>query len=414
MSANYQRELDLITAVLRRMRLNVHLLHPKDSLTVLDAGLRGVLGMQEAYDTAVQVALQWSHERTVYKIVDIFMCHYIYLRLPETEAPTALVIGPYLTMDPTEEILLEQTERLGLDMQRLPQQMEFYASLPIFNDPSGILAAVTCLGEVLWGGPESFHIVDVNTEQFSSLPAWQPSDAPIEQEDVLQRMKQLEERYAYENELLEIVSKGLTHRAELIMSSVSQLNYQHRSPDPLRNLKNYCIICNTLLRKAAQKGGVHPLYLDRMSTQYAYRIENAPTQEKASALIGDMIRGYTRLVHTHASQQYPSAVQKTLAYIDANISGDLSLTGLARLMQVSPGYLSALFHKETGITLAEHITAQRMKVALQLLGSTRLQVQHIAQLSGFPDPNYFSRQFKRFYGVTPLQYRSEQHNPQGK
>jgi len=55
-----------------------------------------------------------------------------------------------------------------------------------------------------------------------------------------------------------------------------------------------------------------------------------------------------------------------------------------------------------------------MKVALQLLGSTRLQVQNIAQLSGFADPNYFSRQFKRYYGVTPLQYRSEQHNPPGK
>lgn len=42
-----------------------------------------------------------------------------------------------------------------------------------------------------------------------------------------------------------------------------------------------------------------------------------------------------------------------------------------------------------------------MKAALQLLTTTRLQVQTIAQLCGFADPNYFGKTFRRFYGVTP-------------
>ncbi len=322
-----------------------------------------------------------------------------------------MVIGPYLTIDPTHEMLLEQTERLGLNPSQLKPQAEFYASLPVFNDPSTILAVVTALGEVIWGGAEAFHMVDVNSEQFGSLPAWQSTDAPIEDTDILQQMKQLEDRYAYEGQLMDIVSKGLTQQAEVMMSSVSRLNYQSRTPDPLRNMKNYCIICNTLLRKAAQSGGVHPLYLDRMSSQYARRIENAPTLDKASTLIGDMIRAYCRLVHTHAGQHYASTIQKTITYIDANLSSDLSLSGLARLMQVSPGYLSTLFHRETGRTLAEHINTQRMKAALQLLKTTRLQIQTVAQLSGFADPNYFGKLFKRHYGVTPLQYRKEQLGP---
>ena len=46
---------------------------------------------------------------------------------------------------------------------------------------AGMLAVVTCLGEILWGGPESFHIVDVNSDRFSSPSARQPSDTPIEQ-----------------------------------------------------------------------------------------------------------------------------------------------------------------------------------------------------------------------------------------
>ena len=94
--------------------------------------------------------------------------------------------------------------------------------------------------------------------------------------------------------------------------------------------------------------------------------------------------------------------------MEANISGDLSLTTLARLMEVTPNYLSARFHRETGHTLAEHIINLRMKTALQLIKSTHLQIQSVAQLCGFSDPNYFGKQFKRFYGVTPLQYRKSQ------
>ncbi len=410
-NAAYEKELAFMRAIFGRMRLAMHLLHPGDSLLVLDQGIREVLGISTDYDTAYRVTQQWSHQRTIYKVLDQFMCNYLYFHLPDADEPTAVVIGPYLTIDPTQEMLLEQTERLGIDMQQLPQQADFYASLPVFHDPTPIMAVVACFGETIWGGAEAFDMVDVNYEQAGILPSARPADTPIEQEDILHQMKQLEERYAYENELMEIVAKGLTHRAEVMMSSVSQLNYQHRLADPLRNMKNYCIICNTLLRKAAQSGGVHPLYLDRMSGDFARRIEISPTLEKANGLIGDMIRSYCRLVRAHAGNQYSAVVQKTLAYIDGNLSGELSLHSLAAMMQVSPGYLSTLFHRETGETLAAHITAQRMKIAMQLLKSTRLQIQTVAQLSGYQDPNYFSKLFKQTYGVPPLQYRKEQFAP---
>ena len=153
---------------------------------------------------------------------------------------------------------------------------------------------------------------------------------------------------------------------------------------------------------------MHPLYLDRMSSQYARRIETSEKLDQTTSLIGDMIRAYCRLVHTHAGQQYASAVQKTLAYIDANLSGDLSLPHIASVVGVSSGYLSTLFHRETGYTLAEYINSQRMKAAQQLLRSTRLQVQTIAQHCGISDVNYFSRLFKKHTGLTPREYRLRQ------
>ncbi len=409
-----QKELDFLTAVLKRMRLPVHLFGPDDSLETLDDGLRKFLGMEAEYAAALHFAAQDLRDRTIYTLVDQFMCNYIFLLLPGGHASSALIIGPYLTIDPTREMLLEQSERLALPMQRVDQLADYYASLPVFNNPSPIIALVSSFGEVLWGRADAFDMVDMNYEQLSSLPQHISGDAPIVQEDILQQMQQMEERYAYEDELMEIVSRGLTNRAEVMMSSVSRLNYQPRHADPLRNMKNYCIICNTILRKAAQNGGVHPLYLDRMSSDFARTIENTPTLEACSALIGKMIRTYCRLVRTHADKHYSAIVDRTLAYISSNLSGDLSLTTLAGIMKVSPGYLSSIFHREKGETLTAYITASRMKAALQLLRSTHLQVQTIAQLCGYADPNYFARHFRKYYGITPLASRREGVMPQHK
>lgn len=410
MNTAYEKELQFMMRILEKMRMPVRILHPGDAPEGLDRGLRSLLNMEEDYAAVWQTAMKWTSRRTIYKVVDQFLCHYIYFQLPAATPPGAVVIGPYLTMDPSHEMLLEQTEQLGLPMNLLPQQTDYYASLPVFADPSPIMAVIYSFGEVIWNGAASFDVVDVNFEH--QLPLHTADQArPIERDDILQQMKQLEDRYAYENELMETVSKGLINRAEVMMSSVSQLNYQQRLSDPLRNMKNYCIICNTLLRKAAQQGGVHPVHLDEMSSNFARTIENSPSLETCNALIGDMIRSYCYLVRTHASQHYSPIVQKVVTYIDANLSGDLSLPTLARRMQITPGYLSALFHREAGRSLSDHIAAQRMKTALQLISNTQLQVQTVAQLCGFADPNYFGKQFKRTYGVTPLQFRKGQLRP---
>lgn len=408
MTLPYQRELDFTIAILERMRVPVHLLHQDDPLHQVDSGFRANIGMHADYDIALRTALQWPQQRTIYKVLDQFMCNYIHFPLPAMPEPTIMIIGPYLTIDPTQAMLLEQTERLGLSLEHVQHQRDFYASLPVFHDPTPLITVVTCLGERIWGNASAFDVVDMNYEQSSILPDAHAADSPIEQENILDLMRQMEERYAYENELMEIVSKGLTNRAEIMISSVSQLNYQPRVPDPLRNQKNYCIICNTLLRKAAQQGGVHPFHLDKLSSNYARQIETAPTLESANQLISDMIRGYCRLVRIKAHERYSAIIDRTLTYIDSNLSGDLSLHTLAGMLQVTPSYLSALFHRETGHTLANHITLHRLKAACHLLINTRLQVQTVAQLSGFADPNYFSKRFKQQYGITPAKYRQQQ------
>lgn len=402
----YQAALDFTASLLEKLRLKLEVLTPSSTLETLDLGLRKSLGMQSDYHHAVFTASMWTQPNTIYKVLDQFHCSYIYLLLPGNGVRVAM-IGPYMTSDITQAQVMEDAERMGIPMEKLPDLREFYAAVPIFSDPSVIIAIVTTFAERLWGGADAFRLIDVAYDRPVLHAAGESAYNVNEQLDIQQRMKRMEERYAHENLLMEIVAKGHTQRAEMMLSSISQLNFQQRSADPLRNAKNYCVICNTLLRKAAEQGGVHPLHLDEMSGQYARTIENATTTDVVQKLLGDMVRSYSRLVRTHAIRQYSAIIQKALTHIEANLAGDLGLNTLAQLLQVTPGYLSSLFHKETGHTLTEHITDQRMKAALHLVRDTALQVQTIAQLCGFSDPNYFTKQFKRRYGATPGLFRRE-------
>ena len=55
---------------------------------------------------------------------------------------------------------------------------------------------------------------------------------------------------------------------------------EKRLSDPIRDIKNYTIILNTILRKSAEKGKVHPIHLDALSSQFAKEIENITSVKK--------------------------------------------------------------------------------------------------------------------------------------
>ena len=398
----HQAVMDYLGSALRRMRLQMMLVSPEDRLSSIDFGLRRLLGLEEEYSRMAQIFFRIMQPRTVYRLMDPFECCYIFFALPQDDDLRTVLIGPYLTADPSREAVLERTERLGLPLQYARQLEDFYAVLPVLEDTSMLMALISTLGETLWGGVDAFETVDLNRDIASPFRA---DHAAVEENRLLLEMKNIETRYAYENEMMDAVARGLYQRVERLTAHLSRLNFELRMADPLRNTKNYCIICNTLLRKSAERGGVHPLHVDRISSQYAVQIENKATVEGCIELIGEMFRTYCRLVRSRAAKRYSAPVQKALVYMEENLAGDLGLEKLAQVLGLTPGYLSGLFHREVGETLTRHITRLRMEHAMQLLKTTQLQVQNVAQLCGVPDANYFSKLFRRQYGVTPRQYR---------
>lgn len=86
---------------------------------------------------------------------------------------------------------------------------------------------------------------------------------------------------------------------------------------------------------------------------------------------------------------------------------DIDLRLAAERLAMSPNYLSARLHKETGKTFSELIAEARMLKAKELLANRAYRVADIGAMVGYANPKSFIRAFKAYYGVPPTGLREE-------
>lgn len=103
-------------------------------------------------------------------------------------------------------------------------------------------------------------------------------------------------------------------------------------------------------------------------------------------------------------------MSQVLLYIEQNYSKDFGLAQIAEQFDVTPNYLSALFHKKTGVTFMNYMTRIRMVKAKELLSNPNTKVQKAAEQLGYCSARHFSRIFKKFYGCYPSDYLSSLHH----
>ncbi|MBQ9783997.1 MAG: helix-turn-helix domain-containing protein [Clostridia bacterium] len=401
----YENELAFLCDTFKKSRVRIFWATKSEfeSVAARSAG-DGGLGVELPHADAMRHFPRTLQERTVYRLTDAFGFSYSYLRLPDTAEETVLVVGPYLCAVPSPSRILELGEANGISPKHQRYLEEYYTTIPVLAESDRLFLMLDAFCERIWKSP-SFSIVDLNQgREGPASPLQDPTRAPA-LDDVLVNMKAMETRYGFENEMIRAVSLGQIHMEKQLLTAFSDRMFEKRVPDPLRNAKNYCIIMNTLLRKAAESGGVHPVYLDRTSSSFAQKIEQMASVSENAALMREMFRAYCRLVRKHTMKPYSLLVQKTILLIDSDLSADLSPNALASSQGISLGYLSTVFKRETGKTLSEYIRDKRMAHAAHLLGTTNLQIQTVALHCGIMDVQYFSKTFKRHTGKTPKEYR---------
>ena len=94
-----------------------------------------------------------------------------------------------------------------------------------------------------------------------------------------------------------------------------------------------------------------------------------------------------------------------MAYMQNNITVQLSGEQIANAVGISPSSLHKRFKAETGMSLGAYQDDLIFNRAKQLLAQRQLSIKEVSQQLGFCDQYYFSRRFKAKTGVTPSNYR---------
>lgn len=401
----YHAQLSFLRKLLKDMNISSCVLErPEVSIPPeIDLYLRAELFGLNNYADFLENSISQASRKTLYRFYDEYDCNYIFLRLPEPD--TYFFIGPYLLALPSEQRIAHKADFLSLPPEQADWMHLYYASLPLIEDENLLLSMANTFASHLWGNSEQYVMEYVDyaiPDRFAPIPV---SITPEPADISLPDLSALEANYASENKLMEAVSKGKLHLVTAAASTVFNNGAQQRLNDSLRDRKNYLVILKTLLRKAAEYGGVHPIHLHRLSSYYAGLIENVRTIKQSLSLQENMIREFCQLVKRHSLSKYSYYVKQTITLIQYDLAADLKLKNIAEKLNVNNSYLSNLFHKEVGCTLTEYINKQRIERSVHLLQLTSKPVQEVAAECGFQDVNYFIKLFKKQTGFTPARYR---------
>jgi two-component system response regulator YesN len=119
----------------------------------------------------------------------------------------------------------------------------------------------------------------------------------------------------------------------------------------------------------------------------------------------DKVMEACRNIISKREEQTIGVIARAKAFIEENYSKDISLDDVSRIVDISSYYFSKLFKEETGENFIEYLTNIRIERAKQLLQNKEVSIKNICVETGYSDPNYFSRIFKKQVGVTPTEYR---------
>ena len=356
----------------------------------LDYGLHKAFASDSFYVDFRKKISEIRSSDTVFFLVDDLEALYAVITIPELSKD--LIIGPVRITDKPQ--YAEKLDNLANTF------FDLYMQLPLFSSYDQISSLILSHLRPIFSDrslvPETLFLADSYTPD--------PSGYLNESDEA--QYNTIQDRYETENDLCEAVTIGNATAALSIYKRFMQFYIAPRNANRLRNTKNMMFVFNTILRRAVMKAMVHPYYIDKLSGYYTRYIEQCTSESQLNRTFSDsMIRRYCMLVQNHSLKEYSKNVRDCISYIDFHYKEECSLKDIAESLYLNESYLSARFKKEMAMTITDYIHQVRIDHAILLLNNTHLPINDIATRSGYDDPNYFIRVFKKYKGITPKAYQ---------
>lgn len=187
--------------------------------------------------------------------------------------------------------------------------------------------------------------------------------------------------------------------------------------------------CRQYLQRLSSCGNLHAIsinsfYIDVVQILYSFLRDKGVLANKlfhgdtyhflsrnAKNSVYDMNLYLHYIIHLTRSYLVKTSSDKSIAesmqdYVDQHYSEDISRNTLTDIFYLDPDYASKLFKKETGLSFKNYIINKRIEVAKNLLTTTDLPINTVADNVGYGNYSYFTRLFKKVTDMTPAEYRN--------
>lgn len=378
-------------------------------ISQFDGGLRAQFFPDEGYERIAAWIESHCEVGNIYLMEDFFRLSALVVPIPQSwgvDSPQYFIASPFTFEHLSHEDIAAIMQEIGAENASDDKQLlSFYEELPVVSSRDKFQSFVSALFPALFDDETAAHAQFIY-HYFAKKTSYLYENEEAEEIDKAS-ISLVEKRYETENALLDCIRIGDEQKAIALHKKMGQLGLKARTSNAIRNIQNFTVIFNTLLRKTAEQCGVHPFFVDEISRKFAIGIEQCTSQVQLFDLSVQMIKSYSAQIREHHIGTYSDPIQRCLMYIDFHYTEHFSLQDLADEIHLNAAYLSAQFAKETGNTITTHINQTRINHALPQLAETAHTIREVAESCGFDDMNYFSRVFKKIVGVSPTEYRNE-------
>ncbi|MGI6742263.1 MAG: helix-turn-helix domain-containing protein [Eubacteriales bacterium] len=120
---------------------------------------------------------------------------------------------------------------------------------------------------------------------------------------------------------------------------------------------------------------------------------------------------HMRLAKTYessrSSESRINTIQNAIRYIKMHFTENITMSSVAKLFYTQEQYFCTKFHEILGVTFTEYLRSLRLEYAANIIKHTVLPIKEIYSSCGYQSRSHFMREFKKYYGISPMQMRKE-------
>lgn len=215
------------------------------------------------------------------------------------------------------------------------------------------------------------------------------------------------EHYRKEALFMNAVQKGNAREALTYLRETEKASRNLLATPSIQVEQAGITITRAMARIAAYNAGVPAYLIHRITIKYSKRIMNVSTLEKLKKEKNNMIREICQAVLDLKTQNYSVLVQSIIYIINQDYAKDITVSSIAKELNISESYLVSRFRKEIGETPLQYLQKIRLEQASRILASSQASIRDVSDSVGIPDSNYFVKLFKKQYGMTPSKYQKQ-------